>query len=153
MSFDQKFYVFPAKGSERIGRGVNRLLDAVVAVRKANDEQTAGLRRQGTDVNKAAASGYFVLAGVEGAQPQSQTNAAFAINTPRGGNTARVIVVPKKGAFDADTVANENRGRGLRAAGPHSTVLKLARGFSAYAASIASSASAGASFGTAIWTR
>jgi putative drug exporter of the RND superfamily len=94
-----------AKGSERIGRGVNRLLDAVVAVRKANDEQTAALRRQGTDVNKAASSGYFVLAGIEGARPQSQTNAAFAINTPRGGNTARVIVVPKKGAFDKDTVA------------------------------------------------
>jgi putative drug exporter of the RND superfamily len=55
-------------------------------------------------VDKAAQSGYFVLAGIEGARPQTQTNVAFAINTPRGGNTARVIVVPKKGAFDKDTV-------------------------------------------------
>jgi RND superfamily putative drug exporter len=94
-----------ANGSERIGRGINRLLDAVVAVRRANDAQTRQLRRNGTNVNKAATSGYFVLAGIEGAQPQTQRNASFAINTARGGNTARVIVVPKKGAFDEDTVA------------------------------------------------
>ncbi len=94
-----------ANGSERIGRGINRLLDAVVAVRRASDAQTRSLRRQGTDVNKAARSGYFVLAGIEGAQPQSQANASFAINTSRGGNTARVIVVPEKGAFDKDTAA------------------------------------------------
>ena len=94
-----------ANGSERIGRGINRLLDAVVAVRRASDAQTRSLERQGTDVNKAARSGYFVLAGIEGAQPQSQANASFAINTARGGNTARVIVVPEKGAFDEDTAA------------------------------------------------
>jgi RND superfamily putative drug exporter len=94
-----------ASGSERIGRGINRLLDAVVAVRRASDAQTRSLRRQGTDVDKAARSGYFVLAGIEGARPQSQANASFAINTSRGGNTARVIVVPKKGAFDEDTAA------------------------------------------------
>src|SRR6185503_14745056 len=94
-----------ANGSERIGRGINRLLDAVVAVRRASDAQTRSLRRQGTNVNRAARSGYFVLAGIEGAQPQSQANASFAINTARGGNTARVIVVPKKGAFDEDTAA------------------------------------------------
>ena len=92
-----------AIGSERIGRGINRLLDAVVAVRAANDAQTRALRRQGTDVDQAATSGYFVLAGIEGAQPQSQRNAAFAINTNRGGNTARVIVVPEKGPFDEET--------------------------------------------------
>ncbi len=94
-----------AIGSERIGRGINRLLDAVVAVRAANDAQTRSLRRQGTDVNRAATSGYFVLAGIEGAEPQSQRNAAFAINTNRGGNTARVIVVPEKGPFDEETAA------------------------------------------------
>jgi putative drug exporter of the RND superfamily len=94
-----------ANGSERIGRGINRLLDAVVAVRRASDAQTRSLERQGTNVNKAARSGYFVLAGIEGARPQSQANASFAINTARGGNTARVIVVPKKGAFDEDTAA------------------------------------------------
>ncbi len=94
-----------ANGSERIARGINRLLDAVVAVRRASDAQTRALRRQGTNVNRAATSGYFVLAGIEGARPQSQANASFAINTARGGNTARVIVVPKKGAFDQDTAA------------------------------------------------
>jgi RND superfamily putative drug exporter len=92
-----------ANGSERIGRGINRLLDAVVAVRTANEAQTRRLQRQGTDVDRAATSGYFVLAGIEGATPQSQRNASFAINTSRGGNTARVIVVPEQGPFDEDT--------------------------------------------------
>ncbi len=94
-----------ADGSARIGRGINRLLDGVVAVRRASDAQTRALRRQGTDVNRAAASGYFVLAGIEGASPQAQANASFAINTARGGNAARVIVVPQKSAFDQDTAA------------------------------------------------
>ncbi len=92
-------------GSNRIGRGVQRLLDAVVEVRTRNDEQREELRRSGTDVGKAAASGYFVLAGVEGTQPQTQTNVAFATNASNGGNTARVIVVPREGAFDPDSIA------------------------------------------------
>jgi putative drug exporter of the RND superfamily len=94
-----------AGGSERIARGINRLLDGVVAVRRVNDRQTRRLRREGTNIDKAGTSGYFVLAGIEGARPQTQTNASFAINTARGGNTARVIVVPEKGAFDEDTAA------------------------------------------------
>ena len=93
-----------AAGSMRIGRGIERLLDSVVAVREASEAQTGALRRQGTDVERAATSGYFVLAGIEGARPQAQRNASFAINTDRGGNTARVIVVPEKGPFDEDTV-------------------------------------------------
>ncbi len=94
-----------ANGSERIARGLNRLLDAVVAFRRASDAQGRELRRQGTDVGRAGRSGYFVLAGIEGARPETQANAAFAINTARGGNTARVIVVPEKGAFDEDTAS------------------------------------------------
>jgi RND superfamily putative drug exporter len=90
-------------GSERIGRGEQRLLDAVVRVRESNDRQTRALQRTGTDVNRAADSGYFVLAGIEGSQPSTQTNVSFAINTGRGGNTARVIVVPEKGPFDPAT--------------------------------------------------
>jgi RND superfamily putative drug exporter len=92
-------------GSDRIGRGLQRLLDGVVAVRQTSNAQARALRRQGTNVSKAVRSGYFVLAGVEGAQPATQTNAGFAINTPRGGNTARVIVVPNAGAFDKKTLA------------------------------------------------
>jgi RND superfamily putative drug exporter len=87
-------------GSNRLGRGVERLLDAVVRVRVSNEAQRDQLRRSGTSVSKAASSGYFVLAGIEGAQPQTQTNVSFATNAGSGGNTARVIVVPRKGAFD-----------------------------------------------------
>jgi RND superfamily putative drug exporter len=92
-------------GSNRLGRGIARLLDGVVAVRQANARDTRALERQGTNIGKASTSGYFVLAGIEGARPATQTNVGFAINTPRGGNTARVIVVPKGGAFDEKTQA------------------------------------------------
>jgi RND superfamily putative drug exporter len=92
-------------GSGRLGRGIARLLDSVVAVRQANANDTRALERQGTNIAKASTSGYFVLAGVEGAQPATQTNVGFAINTPRGGNTARVIVVPNGGAFNEKTQA------------------------------------------------
>ena len=94
-----------AAGSTALGRGISRLLDSVVAVRQANLRSTRSLQRQGTSIAKASTSGYFVLAGIEGTQPQTQQNVGFAINTPRGGNTARVIVVPDGGAFDEDTQA------------------------------------------------
>jgi RND superfamily putative drug exporter len=92
-------------GSSTLGRGIARLLDGVVAVRQANANDTRALQRQGTNIPRASTSGYFVLAGVEGAQPATQTNVGFAINTPRGGNTARVIVVPNGSAFSEKTQA------------------------------------------------
>jgi RND superfamily putative drug exporter len=87
-------------GSNRIGSGVQTLLDRVVRVRQVNAAQNEALQRSGTNVNRAASSGYFVLAAIEGAQPQTQTNVSFATNASNGGNTARVIVVPQKGPFD-----------------------------------------------------
>ena len=92
-------------GSSRLGRGLGRLLDGVVAVRQSNARDTRALQRQGTNIRGASTSGYFVLAGVEGARPATQANVGFAINTARGGNTARVIVVPDGGAFDEKTQA------------------------------------------------
>ena len=75
------------------------MLDSVVRVRSTNDARQTELRRSGTSVDKAADSGYFVLAAIEGAQPQTQTNVGFATNAKSGGNTARVIVVPRSGPF------------------------------------------------------
>lgn len=92
-----------AAGSTRLGRGIARLLNGVVAVRQANAADARALQRQGTSIAKASTSGYFVLAGIEGAKPATQTDVGFAINTARGGNTARVIVVPKGGAFNEKT--------------------------------------------------
>ncbi len=96
-----------AGGSDQIGRGLRRLFDGVVVVRRTSRKQQRELRRQGTNVGKAATSGFFVLAGIEGAKAQSQINATFAINTPNGGNTARVIVVPEKGPFDPQSAQIE----------------------------------------------
>src|SRR5207253_2960072 len=45
------------------------------------------------------------LAGIEGSQPQTQTNVAFATNASNGGKTARVIVVPQRCAFDPKSSA------------------------------------------------
>ncbi len=87
-------------GSNAIGRAVNTMLDSVVRVRSTNDDRQRELRRNGTDLEQAARSGYFVLAAIEGAGRQTQTNAGFATNAVSGGNTARVIVVPRKGPFD-----------------------------------------------------
>ena len=87
------------KGSNRIGRAVTTMLDSVVRVRSTNDKRQRELRRNGTNFEKASRSGYFVLAAIQGAKPQSQTNAGFATNTTAGGNTARVIVVPRNGPF------------------------------------------------------
>ena len=93
------------RAATAIGRGIQRLLEQ----RRAGQEsrttaQLEQLRRSGTDVGLAASSGYFVLAGIEGSQPQTQTNVAFATNAGSGGNTARVIVVPKSGPFDNESV-------------------------------------------------
>ncbi len=87
------------RGTNQIGRALKTMLASVVRVRSTNDERTAELKRNGTDINRAADSGYFVLAAIEGAQKQAQTNVAFATNAASGGNTARVIVVPKRGPF------------------------------------------------------
>ena len=94
-------------GSNQIGRGLRRLFDGVVAVREASQKQRAELRRQGTDVRKASTSGFFVLAGIEGAKPQTQTNASFAVNAASGGNTSRVIVIPEAGPFDPQSAQIE----------------------------------------------
>lgn len=41
-------------------------------------------------------SGYFVLAAIEGAQPNSRNQAMFALNLERGGNAGQIVVVPKQ---------------------------------------------------------
>ena len=90
-------------GSTEIGRALQLMLDSVVRVRSTNDARQTELRRGGTSVDKAADSGYFVLAAIEGAQRQTQTNVGFATNAKSGGNTARVIVVPRSGPFAPDS--------------------------------------------------
>lgn len=92
-----------SSGVNRLGRGLARLLDGVIEARIVSNRQGSELRRSGTDLNEAAASGYFVLAGAEGSRPQTRTNMAFAVNSDRGGDMARIMVVPATGPFDAQT--------------------------------------------------
>jgi RND superfamily putative drug exporter len=89
-----------ATGTQRLKRGQRTILGGVVRVRRQGEQQQAQLRRNGTDINRAVDSGYFVLAAIEGAQPQTRENVSFATNLERGGGTARVIVVPHTGPFD-----------------------------------------------------
>ncbi|HMJ02368.1 MAG TPA: MMPL family transporter, partial [Conexibacter sp.] len=67
-------------GTTDLARGTGRILDGVVRVRAQADRQQARLRRGGTDTDRAIGSGYFVLAAIEGADPQVQTNTGFVAN-------------------------------------------------------------------------
>ncbi len=82
-------------GTNALGGGVQRILGGVVSVRAQTDAQQAQLRRSGTDLTRAIGSGYFVLAALQGADPQTQANTGFVTNVAGGGGTARMIVIGK----------------------------------------------------------
>ncbi len=96
-------------GVDQLGQGLSTMLDGIVEVRSASSKQAKQLRRSGIDLNQTAISGYFVLSAVEGMRPQTRTNLSFVINTPRGGDTARVMVVPRTGAFTEATAKLRKR--------------------------------------------
>ncbi|HET6447824.1 MAG TPA: MMPL family transporter [Conexibacter sp.] len=91
-------------GTTQLGRGMQRILGGVVRVRARADRQQAALRRNGTDFTKAIGSGYFVLAALEGTDPQIQANTGFVTNVAGGGGTARVVVIGSAGPFDSASV-------------------------------------------------
>jgi RND superfamily putative drug exporter len=91
-------------GTTRLGRGMRRVLDGVVRVRARVDQQQTALRQGGTDVSRALGSGYFVLAAIQGADPQLQSNTGFVTNIAGGGGTARIVVIGSAGPFDAASV-------------------------------------------------
>jgi RND superfamily putative drug exporter len=92
-------------GTTQLGVGVQRILGGVVRVRAQADQQQAALRRGGTDVSRAIGSGYFVLAALQGADAQAQTNTGFVTNVAGGAGTARIVVVGNAGPFDPASVA------------------------------------------------
>lgn len=94
-----------AGGSDELSRGMGRIVDGVVRVRAQADRQQARLRQGGTNPDRAIASGYFVLAAIEGADPQVQTNTGFVANVKDGGGAARVMVIPREDPFDPASVA------------------------------------------------
>jgi len=75
-----------------------------VRVRARVDSQQAAVRQSGTDVGRALGSGYFVLAAVQGADPQLQANTGFVTNVAGGGGTARIVVIGSAGPFDDASV-------------------------------------------------
>jgi len=91
-------------GTTQLGQGVQRILGGVVRVRESGDRQQAALRSSGTDIGKAFGSGYFVLAAIQGADPQIQANTGFVTNVSDGGGAARVVVVGSAGPFDSASV-------------------------------------------------
>ena len=91
-------------GTTQLDDGVKRILGGVVRVRAQADQQQAALRQGGTDVTRALDSGYFVLAAIQGADPQIQSNAGFVTNVAGGGGTARVVVIGSAGPFDPASV-------------------------------------------------
>ncbi|HEU4701993.1 MAG TPA: MMPL family transporter, partial [Conexibacter sp.] len=93
-----------AGGTRRLDRGMRRILGGVVRVRARVEDQQAALRRGGTDLGRAIGSGYFVLAAIEGADPQVQANTGFVTNVADGGGTARIVVIGSAGPFDSASV-------------------------------------------------
>jgi len=91
-------------GTGRLDRGVRRILGGVVRVRARVAGQQAALRRGGTDAGRALSSGYFVLAAIEGADPQLRANTGFVTNVAGGGGTARIVVIGSAGLFDSASV-------------------------------------------------
>jgi putative drug exporter of the RND superfamily len=91
-------------GTTRLGRGVRRILGGVVRVRTQAVQQQAALRQSGTDIGRAIGSGYFVLAAIQGTDPQIQANTGFVTNVTGGGGTARVVVIGSAGPFDSASV-------------------------------------------------
>jgi RND superfamily putative drug exporter len=94
-----------AAGTGRLARGLRRLFDRVIEVRRSAQGDIQKLRRSGADITTAASSGYLVLAGIEGSKPQTRINVGFATNGARGGDAARIEVVPKDDTFDPKTIA------------------------------------------------
>ncbi len=91
-------------GTTQLGQGVQRILGGVVRVRESGERQQAALRSSGTDVSRAFGSGYFVLAAIQGADPQIQANTGFVTNVSGGGGAARVVVIGSAGPFDSASV-------------------------------------------------
>lgn len=75
-----------AGGAERIGEGIGG----------ARDRQ----RRQSPGLFD---SGYFVLAGIDGASREQQEQAQFAVNVNGGGEAGRILIVPETGPNDPAT--------------------------------------------------
>lgn len=98
-----------AGATSQLGRGMQRILGGVVSVRGQSDAAQAQLASSGTDLTRAIGSGYFVLAAVQGADPQARQNTGFVTDVAGGGGTARMIVIAKAGPFDRASVALAKR--------------------------------------------
>ena len=94
-----------AGATNQLGQGMQQILGGVVSVRSQSNAQQAQLRSSGTDLSSVLGSGYFVLAAIEGADPQARANTGFVTNVAGGGGTARMIVIAKTGPFDRSSVA------------------------------------------------
>lgn len=90
-----------AQGSQQLSGALGRIKDKVDGQADGADalEGSPGLFR----------SGYFYLAGLDGAKPSQRSHSAFLINLDRGGGAARMLVIP---ASDPSTdAAHELNGR------------------------------------------
>lgn len=85
----------------KIGLGLERQREG-----KGGGSQLAQLRTQSPGLFK---SSYFVLAGLDGSPPQRRRQLSFLVNLDRGGDTARMLVIPRDTSTDPQ--AKETRDR------------------------------------------
>lgn len=104
------------RGADHTGRLQSGLEDARDKTTQAADGSDGGqLDALQQRSPRLLDSGYFVLAALDGSKPGPRTQAGFAVNLQRGGQAARITVIPKSGANDPVTRELNDR---LKAAMP-----------------------------------
>lgn len=98
-------------GTDQLGRGLQALEDRVVTIRTSTGSDTQQLESSGGNLRRAIRSGYMTMAGIEGSQPQTRTNASFIVNASHGGTVIRTMVIGEKDPFDVGpaSIALSNR--------------------------------------------
>jgi RND superfamily putative drug exporter len=98
--------------ADGLGRGAERTSDLRRGLDRAHDRtsdaaQDTAEGRQLADVRdrspRLLRSGYFVLAALDGSRPGARTQASYGVSLDRGGQSARITVIPDSGPNDAGT--------------------------------------------------
>jgi RND superfamily putative drug exporter len=97
-----------AKKSKALGGGIERIETGLQRKDDGGPDLTQ-LRRRSPGLFRSA---YFVLAGLDGAQPAQRNRIGFLVNIDRGGSVARMLVIPRDAATSSAAAATVERLQG-----------------------------------------
>lgn len=93
-----------AQKSKLLGGGLRRI--ALALERREGGADLDLLRKQSPGLFD---SGYFKLAALDGGRPERRRQLGFLINLDRGGDVARMLIVPRGEALDPETLDTKQR--------------------------------------------